>query len=251
MNARTPLSELPDRRAPNLHRTLPTWARQAQDDGQVEYRLYAPHAAGGALFSSERFPADADRTYVARRLRSMRAMIWGRDKLMSPEEAERKRAARARRLEVDRAARAAAPATTTATPMTEPAPAATGLTSPEQQAGAAATPSPTQDAQADTPPGAAPTQVAQADEPAIREDQAAALPAELTQTVGDAEALEQDLPKEEEQTPPPESVATATTGDASPLQAQSPAPAGDTEQEPAPAASARAFADPGAQQSLF
>lgn len=75
-NSRTPLKQLPARRAPDLHRTSPTWARQNIGDS-VQYRIYAPHPDGGAMASRITVPADTPRSVVAKRLRDAREFIWG------------------------------------------------------------------------------------------------------------------------------------------------------------------------------
>lgn len=79
---RPSLSALPDRRAPALHRTFPTWARQVRDDGQIEWRIYVPHRLGGALFMAVPFDATASRSAVAAKLREYRKVLWGRDKVI-------------------------------------------------------------------------------------------------------------------------------------------------------------------------
>lgn len=103
MTTRPSMADLANRRAPALHRTLPTWARERKSDDCIEYRMYAPHPAGGTLFISEQFTADTSRAEVAARLRILRAVIWGRDKQVTPAEAARKREARAERMALNRA----------------------------------------------------------------------------------------------------------------------------------------------------
>lgn len=75
------LADLPDRRAPALHRTLPTWARQALDNGQIVWRIYVPHRLGGALFMVVQFGPTTPRSAVAVKLREHRKVLWGRDKV--------------------------------------------------------------------------------------------------------------------------------------------------------------------------
>lgn len=120
MPTRPALADLPNRRAPALHRTMPTWAREVKGDGLIEYRMYAPHPAGGALFVTDQFAPGTPRADVAARLRALRLVIWGRDKQVTPEEAARKREARADRIALNREA-VNADTAETAQPHTEPA----------------------------------------------------------------------------------------------------------------------------------
>ena len=80
MIPRPSFASLGRRRAPALHRTLPTWAREPVEDG-VEYRLYVPSINGIAVFTCDTFPTSTSRAEVARRLRERRRMLWGRDRL--------------------------------------------------------------------------------------------------------------------------------------------------------------------------
>lgn len=75
---RPDLHKLSDRRAPALHRTLPTWSRERQADGSVQWRIYAPSRFGGALYAVRTFAADTPRSTVAAALRFHRRIIWGR-----------------------------------------------------------------------------------------------------------------------------------------------------------------------------
>lgn len=78
---RPPLSQLTDRRAPPLHRTLPTWAREAKGDGHVQWRMYREHAAGGALYMVVDAREPMTRDQAAATLRQYRKVLFGRDKI--------------------------------------------------------------------------------------------------------------------------------------------------------------------------
>jgi hypothetical protein len=77
---RPPLHPLGHRRAPALHRTLPTWARERTAAG-IEYRLYVPSINGIAVFTCDTFALDQGRGDVAALLRARRRMLWGRDRV--------------------------------------------------------------------------------------------------------------------------------------------------------------------------
>lgn len=210
MTTRPSMADLANRRAPALHRTLPTWARERKSDDCIEYRMYAPHPAGGTLFITEQFTADTSRAEVAARLRILRAVIWGRDKQVTPAEAARKREARAERMALNRAAA-------------------------EGVAEAAA-------------PEAAELDVAPPQDSAPEPTPNASLPATLTQTVGEAEALEQQaepMPAELETPPSTEPASVAPPAEAT----QTPS-AGPAEATPA-SMPAGDEAPQYAQQSLF
>lgn len=81
---RPALHQLGPRRAPPLHRTLPTWARERTTAG-IEYRLYVPSTNGIAVFTRDTFALDQTRAEVAALLRGRRRMLWGRDRLAPPE----------------------------------------------------------------------------------------------------------------------------------------------------------------------
>lgn len=74
---RPPLCDLGPRRAPALHRTLPTWGRDVEG-GTVTWRIYAPHRFGGAIVSHVILPASTSRVAAAAQLRHHRGIIWGR-----------------------------------------------------------------------------------------------------------------------------------------------------------------------------
>lgn len=78
------LHQLVDRRPPALHRTLPTWVRERQADGSVQWRIYAPSRFGGALYAVRTFAADTPRATVAAALRFHRRIIWGRSAEVPP-----------------------------------------------------------------------------------------------------------------------------------------------------------------------
>lgn len=79
MKTRPTLDSIGDRRAPNLHRTLPTWARQS-DGQEVTWRLYVPCAEGGAYFVHVVVPVSITRTDAASRLRAARAGLWSKSR---------------------------------------------------------------------------------------------------------------------------------------------------------------------------
>lgn len=79
VTSRPGLELLGARRAPDLHRTLPTWARECRGDATVEWRIYAP-CRGAAVFVHVRLPMTTSRRQAAAALRDARAMLWGRDK---------------------------------------------------------------------------------------------------------------------------------------------------------------------------
>ena len=81
VSPRPTLDQLGSRRARALHRTLPTWAREVTAQGKVQWRMYVPHQAGGALHIAATFSPDTPRREVADQLRIYRGALWGRDKV--------------------------------------------------------------------------------------------------------------------------------------------------------------------------
>lgn len=63
-----------------MHRTLPTWAREPLANGNVQWRIYYPHRAGGAVYVIHDATPDMSRTEVAAKLRQYRRVLTGRDK---------------------------------------------------------------------------------------------------------------------------------------------------------------------------
>lgn len=213
MTPRPSLAQLPNRRAPNLHRTLPTWARETKEDGHVEYRMYAPHSMGAAIFTRDCFDPGTSRAEVAAKLRMMRAVIWGRDKKATAEEAARKREGRANTIRANQIAQQragvvgadpepVAPPVTVAPDVAEPSDAdLAGVDSTGYEV-----------------------------EPSIEEAAAGVLPPELAQTVGEAEAIEQVADVE------PESIHTAPHAADAPTKPAEPQAMDDVETQPVGAA---------------
>lgn len=84
MKTRPTLDSIGDRGAPALHRTLPTWARQS-DNQEVTWRLYVPCAEGGAYFVHVVVPVSSTRSEDASRLRAARAGLWSKSRTSATE----------------------------------------------------------------------------------------------------------------------------------------------------------------------
>lgn len=81
------LQGLGDRRAPALHRTLPTWAREKKV-GAVEWRIFVPHQPGVAIFRRIVLDVGTSRSSAAAEIRRHRREMWARKQIIGTDVAD-------------------------------------------------------------------------------------------------------------------------------------------------------------------